>query len=471
MKKIARILALIMAVAMLFSLAACGGNSGDTPGGTNNGGENGTDEVRKFDMGGKAIKVACWWAPMPVADASTEEGRLQYFQYDQAKKDYNFTVEEIVVDQRDIRTNFEASLMSGDVWADIIYMRAEQAIKWAQKGNLLDLTNLYPMDSVEYNQSMRDFFTLDGKTYAFTYYEDNAENLIAFNKNIFDRVGLPYPYELAKNKQWTWDKFVEYVQKATIKDATTGKIDVYGYYAFASLGTAEHFMYTCLGRQFIETDANGDYVSNVEDAEVLAFMNKVRDLNLMDGVYLPPANVTTWSDAPVKFKSGRIAMYNWSMSGGPGALKDMEDDWGVVPFPLGKEGQDYKFMNTTQNVQVMPAALASNMEWADQVAYVYHQIYKSPYASDEERQAARLSSFETQLRDKESAELVMDITDNTPVVLQNSNMIGSDDHWGKIDVPANKAFAGEDTLARAFASFADAHKAIVQQANDEKNKK
>ncbi|MBQ5810172.1 MAG: extracellular solute-binding protein [Clostridia bacterium] len=468
MKKFARLMALVLAVVMIFSLAACGKN--DTPG-TNSGSATPGVAERNPNFNGAAIKVACWWDPMPVADAQTEEGRLQYYQYDEAKKKYNFTVEEIVVDQRDIRTNFEASLMSGDVWADIIYMRAEQAIKWAQKGNLLDLTDLYPMDSVEYNQSMRDYFTLNGKTYAFTYYEDNAENLICFNKDIFDRAGLAYPYELYNNKQWTWDKFIEYVQKATVRDAATGKIDVYGYYANPSLGSAESFMYTALGRQTIEVNANGDYVSAINDPQALQFMEKVRTLNLMDGVYMPPANVQTWSDAPVKFKSGRIAMYRWSMSGGPGSTKDANFDWGVVPIPTLNAGEEYKFLNTTQNVQVMPAALASNIEYAKDVAYVYHQIYKSPYETEEERKAARVSKFETQLDDKESAKIVMDITDNCPVTLNNSVMIGSDDHWEKIDVPVNKAFSGQDTLARAIASVESAHKAIVDQANEEKNKK
>ena len=464
MKKTFRIFALALAVAMIFSLAAC-----DNGGSTDNDDSQITSSQQERDvqLQGKTIKVACWWAPMPVADAATEEARLHYYQYESAMEKYGFNVKEIVVDQRDIRTNFEASLMSGDIWADIIYMRAEQAMKWAQKGNLLDLTDLYPMDSVEYNQSMREYFTLDGKTYAFTYYEDNAENLIAFNKNIFDRVGLAYPYELVENKQWTWDKFIEYVQKATIRDSVTDKIDVYGFYAHTTTYSAESFMYTAIGRQLIEIDANGDYVSNLEDAEVIAFMNKVRDLNLMDGVYLPPANVTSWSDAPVKFKSGRIAMYRWSMSGGPNALKDMEDDWGVVPIPTLNTGEDYKFMNATQNVQVMPAALSADMKWAEDVAYVYHQIYKTPY-TDEERAAARVSLFETQLRDKESAKLVMNITNNCPVTLQNSTMIGSDDHWTKIDIPFIKAISGQDTISRTFASIESAHKAIVDQANEEK---
>ncbi len=459
MKTFARLMALVLAVAMVFSLAACdkGPNNPDDP----NVGPN--ENYEPTTIKGKTVKVACWWDPMPKANAQTEEGRLQYYQYTDTMEKYGFTVEEIVVNQPDIKPNFEASLMSGDIWADIIYMRAEQAIKFAKAGNLKDLTNLFPMDSVEYNQSMRDFFTINGKTYAFTYYEDNFDQGIAFNKEVFDRVGLPYPYDLVKNKQWTWDKFVEYVQKATITNTTTGKIDVYGYYAEYGLFAAESFMYTAIGRQIVEEE-NGKYVSRANDPQVLNFMDKVRSLNTMPGVYRPAGNVASWSDAPVKFKTGKIAMYRWGMSGGTSALKDMEYDWGVVPVPTMNAGEEYKFVNSTQNVQVMPAALDDT--YAADVAYVYHQIYKSPYTEDE-RAAARLASFESQLRDKESAELVMHFTDTAPVVLHTATMLGDDTYWGLIDTPAIKALSGEDTIARAFASFAEAHATIVARANGE----
>ena len=471
MKKIARLLALAMAVLMIFSLAACSGG-GST---TNNDSETPNTDPNApsewvFDMGGKAIKVACWWKPMPTENASTEKARYQYIQMQEAMKKYNFTVEEIVVDQREIKPSFEAAQMAGDVWADVTYMRAEQAEKLAKAGSLLPLQDLYPMDSVEYNQNIRDRFTINGNTYAFTYYMDNFENCIAFNKDVFDQAGVEYPYTLVDQGKWTWDKFIETIQKTTIKDATTGKTQVYGYYASTGLGQAEKFMYTCIGRELSEIDpATGKYVSNAKDPEVLAFMDRVRSLNTMkDYVYLPPSNVTEWQDAPEKFKSGRIAMYNWSMSGGPNALKEMEADWGVVPIPVEKEGQAYKLMNTTQNVHVMPAALSKDMDWAKKVAYVYHLIHKDPY-TDEERDAKFREEIESQLRDEKSVDIVLKFTNNPeiPVTLHNSTMIGNDSHWSTIDIPAIKALSGEDTVARAFASFADAHAALVADANGE----
>jgi len=299
---------------------------------------------------------------------------------------------------------------------------------------------------------------------------DNFENCLAFNKDVFDRVGLDYPYALVNEGKWTWDKFIEYIQKSTIKDATTGKTEVYGYYASTGLGQAEKFMYTCIGREMIEIDpATGKYVSNAKDPEVIAFVDRVRSLNTMkDYVYLPPSNVTQWQDAPEKFKSGRIAMYNWSMSGGPTSLADMESDWGVVPIPVMTEGQSYKLLNTTQNVHVMPAALSKDMDWAKKVAHVYHLIHKDPY-SDDQRDAKFREEIESQLRDEQSVEMVLKFTNNPeiPVSLSNSVMIDNGTHWETIDIPAIKALTGEDTTARAFASFADAHAALVAEANGE----
>ena len=461
MKKAVRIITLLLAVAMVCTaLVGCGG-SGNTDTQQN------PDGPKEINLGGKAIKVAAWWNPMPREDAATEKERLQALQYKEAMEKYNFTVEEIVTEQIEVKSKFEAAQMAGDAWADIVTMRAEQADVFAANGSLLAMNDLYNFDSPdnEYNQQVRERFTINGKTYAFSYDIYWLENILIFNKDILDSVGLPYPYELAANKEWTWDKFEEYVKKCT-KRESDGYVVHYGVYGSAETGAVDNWVVSAINKSMLYFE-NGKVVNGINDPEYINMVNRARDLFNSEYSLMPNKGTETWRDKPAKFLNGKVAFYSTSMAGGTDSLNEADTDinWGIVTMPSLKAGEDFHRCSGTINVKVMPAALAKDMEWAKNVAFVYEQIYKSPYAP-EEREAKIIEELETKLPDPQSVEIVKKYQYDYPVTLFGKYVLDDSVFYPSVEVPFQEAMRGENTIGNAVGTFKDVLQGLVDDYNN-----
>ncbi len=395
------------------------------------------------------VTLAGWWDLLPSADAASEKSRLQYFQLQEVMHDYNVNVEVIVVDKRDIVPNVNAAYLSGAHWADVVNMSYSDAYAMARQGRLMDITNLYDHNTFDYNQSVRKLMTINGKIYGFSQFERELESAIAFNKDIFDRQGLLYPYELVNNKQWTWDKFIEYVQRSAYA-SQAGRIETYGWYAKTDSSTISSLMYAAIGRQFVEVNSSGKYLNKSGGSDVADFLNKVRSLNLMEATYMPPSNVVTWSDAPEKFKAGKVAMMPCTTAGLYSALKDMNDDWGVVPMPTANAGGEYRQLYQTNNTVIVMPHL--DKEWAKVVAEIYTKIYQNPY-TESEYDEYRQTELEGMYRDMESIKMIQDYASKSSGSYSYMDLLGEvtdTDISYEVQKALNPALRGEGNLDAAL---------------------
>lgn len=458
MKRIARIATLLLAVAMICSLVGCKpSGSGDTPNGDG-----------KIDLEGKSVKIAAWFTSIPQKDAVTEKERLMYQQYEDAMAEYNFKFEDVIVNQVDIKTNFEAALMSGDVWADIITMRAEQADYYAKKGNMKDVSSLMSFDSdaFDYNQTVRERYTIDGKTYAWSFDIYWLSNILFYRKDFMDNAGLTYPTQLANEGKWDWETFEKYVTALTKKESD-GYVATYGLYMSPETGTTDSYVNSAIGKSMVSFGADGKVVYGANDPEYQAMANRVRDLMNSGNCYVPAPGVvgTAWSDAPEKFMSGKVAMYSTSMAGGPDTLNENEfTDWGIVNFPSLKAGDPFITTVGTINVRFIPAAVDD--EWAKKVATVYEAVHKSPY-TPAERDAANKADIETKVPDKASIDLVYkyEYAEVPEQIFFAKYVLDDNVFYPNIEKPWQAAMRKENTIASTEATFSDVFKGLINDYN------
>ncbi len=457
MKRFARVITLLLAVALVCSLVGC------KPAGGNQGGGSG-----EINLEGKKVKIAAWFTNIPKADAVTEEERLMYQQYVDAMAKYNFEFEDIIVNQIDMKTNFDASLMSGDTWADIIVMRSEQADVYAKKGSLKDVSQLMHFDSedFEYNQAIRERYTKDGKTYAWSFDVHWLSNILFYNKDHMDRAGLEYPTKLFNEGKWDWAKFEEYVTKLTKKESD-GYVATYGLYMSPETGYIDNFVVSAIGKSMVYLGDDGKAVYGANDPEYQAMANKVRDLMNSGNCYVPSQGMvgSAWSDAPEKFMSGKISMYSSSMAGGPDTLNESEvTNWGVVPFPAMNAGDEFTRSVGTINVRFIPASVSD--DWAKKVATVYEAVHKSPYASTE-RAAAKKASIEAKVPDKDSIDLVYKYQYAEPAksIYFAKYLLDDNVFYPNIEKPWQAAMRKENTIAATEASFVNTFKNLIDTYN------
>jgi multiple sugar transport system substrate-binding protein len=89
-------------------------------------------------------------------------------------------------------------------------MMESAVLQWAEQGMLADVSNMYaageskPLDSLT--------FRYQGKPVAYS--SANEILLLYYNKDMFDKAGVPYPPK-SSDKAWTWDEFVETAKRLT----------------------------------------------------------------------------------------------------------------------------------------------------------------------------------------------------------------------------------------------------------------
>lgn len=152
--------------------------------------------------------------------------------------------------------------------------------------------------------------------------------LIFYNKDIFDKAGVPYP----KN-DWTIDEFLDAAKKTT-----NASLQQFGYGTRPWIGTHDlAFVYAYGGKWF---DDNGNPVIN--DAGTIKAYQFIQDLINTYKVAPNPSGVAGSSSQAVTFDSGKLAMNwsgTWDIRGTEGDNPKWKFKWGVVLPPKGPNGQ------------------------------------------------------------------------------------------------------------------------------------
>ena len=193
MKKIPRITAAVLALALFIALAGCGAADGKTH-----------------------LKFQIW-------DVAQRDGmQAMCDAYTAQHPDVDIEVQ--VTSWGEYWTKLEAAGESNTM-PDIFWMHTDQILYYADFGILADLTDLYDGVEQDYYQnhfsevSIGNVTASDGRIYGVPKDRDNV--VLVYNKEMFDAAGVAYP-----TADWTWDDMAEASQK--IYDAT-GK---YGYMAY-----------------------------------------------------------------------------------------------------------------------------------------------------------------------------------------------------------------------------------------------
>ena len=193
MKKIPRITALVLTMALLLSLCGCGASDGRTH--------------LKFQIWDVAQRDSM----QAICDAYTA-------------KHPDVTIEVQVTSWNEYWTKLEAAAESNTM-PDIFWMHTNQILYYSDFGMLADVTDLYANEDPNYYQNHFSEISIgnaqgsDGRMYGVPKDKDNI--FLVYNKEMFDAAGVAYPDEA-----WTWDDLVNASQ--TIYDKT-GK---YGYMAY-----------------------------------------------------------------------------------------------------------------------------------------------------------------------------------------------------------------------------------------------
>lgn len=342
MKRVKAILSLLLCLAMVCGLAACGGGGAATtpPADTTTPPPAETTTAPPADTTAPpAEKVEltymCWANETEAAQVQTV---LDTYNSSQDKIHVNLTY----VPETEYINKLN-TLATAKQLPDVAIMREAVLLKYAESGLLADVSQMYaggpsPLESLA--------FKYKGQTVGWS--TANEVLLLYYNKDLFDEAGIPYPPSKAE-EAWTWEQFVDAAKKLT-KDAN-GKTpndagfnadDIMTYGAYVDLLPWMWPIFAVSnGGGLVSTDGTEiliDKPESIQAAQALA------DLYLKDKVAPAPAAAASFPTLDQTLLSKQVAMATggqWNIGTSLCNSLDAGLNYGVAVLPKFKTPVTY----------------------------------------------------------------------------------------------------------------------------------
>ncbi len=432
------------------------------------------------DMEGREFRVLCHDFGFGTTSILGFTGEIIYEEengsaVDEAKKQvldhieatYNCTVTGVRSAEISIGDTVQKQVTSGTHEYDIFFDSLGRMSQLATNGLLEDLNNVEGIDLSKawWDQNAVSDLSINGKNFFIAgdinNYDDQGTWCVLFNKNLKAQLGIDEDfYQLVRDGDWTFDKFVEICTQNDISADLTGEgtIDELDRWAF---GTEKYNIYVHLvgaGQKIAQKD-DEDYpfitLSEETDAtytilgDIIEFYNDSSTVMVADGPiygskFAHPLNC--WEETVHKaFVEGRELFYMCGLIN-VASFRQMEDEFGILPIPKYYESQDrYYHTVSVHNSSFM--ALPLGVPEASQVGTIVSAI------AELSGQLVTPAYYDVQLkyrdsRDDESGEM-LDL-----IFASRTFDLGSAYNWGDIlnaytSMDANVASRFESILSKA----------------------
>jgi len=254
-------------------------------------------------------------------------------------------------------------VMSGDNPYDIYFLYGNQVI--ANIGNIADM-NLLPylaLDAEYWNPRATGTFSAGGRQLAvagnYTLSYLSSAGCFTFNKDIYSDLGIKgNPYDLVREGEWITEKLFELAAQGVADldgDGTIGSADRVG------ISSESHkAFYGALingaGIKYVDHDDEGYPAFMLNGNEkAINFMLRILDLvNANPDTYVNETTGPHSASADYTFIDSDCLFYLTRVNSLAG-MREMEDDFGILPIPKGDEAQeDYITRTGVGEIAVLP---------------------------------------------------------------------------------------------------------------------
>ena len=278
MRKIRSIVSLLLAVAMILTMAACS----QQPAGSND--EGGNAEAQKpaastdklaapsYEVKDKVVEIV---VDNDFTNEDPEKNSWARVRQS-ANKHYGIDLKPIVVPLEQQTTRIISMIASGSP-PDII--ETQKLPGWyprmCKEGTFVAISDYVNFEDMLWKDEVDAMsnYMLDGKNYALSLGAYSPVEMI-YNKKLIREAGLTDPIELYKKGEWTWEKYEEYIAEIAGDMNGDGEIDVFG----SDQHLMSHCYLTSMGTG-ITTVTNGkitlDPIKGKDYEKLGTFLNKI----------------------------------------------------------------------------------------------------------------------------------------------------------------------------------------------------
>ncbi len=352
-------------------------------------------------------------------------------------------------------------IQAGDDAFELGVLRCDDAMFFYTDGLTHSISDIPNIDLTKpyWASKLNESLTIDGKQYvAIGDYDINVLDLtyaLAFNKQMVSDYDMESPYQLVGDGKWTMDAMLSMMTEVLSDINGDGVMDVNDRWGFLSHSkqVSPNFWIGAGEMSILKDENDIPYIN----------MTSERFVNVFNKFYTITWDAETWFsktigdyDVPTDniqiFSEGRSMFMDVSFFH-INNLRDMETDFGILPYPKYDEAQSeyysrvsYYWANiipvTNSKLDMTGAILeALNCESANYVVPAYYEIaLKTKYSRDEESAAMLDLIFENRVVDLGDTVLCASIRDGFIAQMFKSN---------KRDI-ASQVAKKEKTIQRQF---------------------
>jgi len=419
MKKLITLLLLI--ALMTSSFISCSGDTdktdetttGDTAADTTVAVTELTDGVPELDFDGLTFRfvtmpASSTYFQMVYDEQSGDVLRDSMYErtkYVEERFNMTFAEDHVINTQVEMLSSLRASVAAGDDDGDVYMPSSTGAFTIVNENMFYDFRDLPHVDLEAdwWYTELNDLNNLTDSIYlaygAMNLGVYDFLNVTLFNKNMIDSYNLDDPYGLVWDGTWTFDKMAE-MARTVVSDAdgdgTVSVGDIFGYAGRAN-SLPGNFLSAAKLRT-VDADSDGIPYLVTDNERIIEVFTKTVDLFYEDGFWYTSTKLDNNYYAEFPFFENDQALFADRSFYSVSDLRNMESDFGVIPFPKYDEEQDgYGVMFeagsrlcivpvTVTNHELIGAVLeAMNFYSLQNVIPAYYEIsLKQKYARDEE---------------------------------------------------------------------------------------
>ena len=315
---------------------------------------------------------------------------------------YGITITVSESNDSNYETDALNSILAGDDAYDLIFAHSRAAFVYAIQGaamNFNDISTIH-LDKPWWTQDITESCNINGKLYVLdgdiSTSGLGATMCLFFNKRIFDELGYDYPYEMVKDGDWTFDAFSYLAKKGGADLNGDGvmdpEVDQYGFRA-EQWEAPMNILYTG-GQKIYDKDDEGNLQLTLYSTKTVEIYDEFFSL-MNNASCILFSNATGYKGSGM-FSEGR-AMFTDTELRHAQTLRNMDDDFGILPYPKFDEADNYATAtNGGSHLLVIPITV-SDVERTgaitealcaigsrDVVPAFYEKSLKTKYARDEE---------------------------------------------------------------------------------------
>jgi len=259
----------------------------------------------------------------------------------------NVTFSENIVGWGDISGEITNMVAADDYSYDIVFDEVQNSIKYPANGQVI---NLYDLSEINFEKPWWDAGSVETLSVGDSLYMVNGDIhlmygesawVLFFNKNMLAEYNLESPYTVIKEGRWTFDKMYEMISGVSLDLNGDGILNSDDQFGLATHSDFSLVLLTSAGEGLLYKNENNIPEWKELPEKVFNLSEKIHqqffDLNIAFQQYLSP--IGSIGGIVDHFMQGK-SLFLCEVLGHAKTLRDMEDNFGIIPTPKYDETQE-----------------------------------------------------------------------------------------------------------------------------------